>query len=157
MNCCKLQHEAKNTAFVCPQCREEGTIVQAVTPEHLLKKAVKIHLRSDHIYKFCKNSSCSISYFSEDKLHYFTADDLKEKATLKDRDLDVKVCYCFGHTRLSVLSELQMTQRSTVVESIKLSLKNPGCFCEVSNPQGGCCLGNVATWIKEARALLGEG
>lgn len=155
MNCCNVEHKNKDTTFVCPRCQEGGILVNLATPENLLKESVKTQLRLNHVYKFCKNSSCSISYFTEDKSHYFAVEDLKEKATLKDKGMDVKVCYCFGHTRQSVLSELQSAQKSTVIENIKLNMKNPGCFCEVSNPQGGCCLGNVAAWIKEARLLLG--
>lgn len=156
MSCCSTEHRKKNTDVVCPKCNRDGILVQPITPKSLIKEAVNHQVRPDLTYKYCKNESCDISYFTEDRSHYFTINDLKERPTLKDNGLEVKVCYCFGHTRQSVLSELKATGQSTVLEEIKSKMKDPGCFCEVSNPQGVCCLGNVTAWIKKAKKLITE-
>ncbi len=76
---------------------------------------------------------------------------MKVKATVKDNGLDVHVCYCFDYTRQSILDEINKTGDTRALEDIKAKMKSPGCFCETSNPQGGCCLGNVTAWIKEAK------
>lgn len=157
MSCCNTEPIKKNTDVLCPKCNWEGIVVQPITPKNLIKDDVNHQVRADFTYKYCKNENCDTSYFTEDKSHYFTINDLKERPTLKDKGLDVKVCYCFGHTRQSVLSELKATGQSTVLGDIKSKMKDPGCFCEVSNPQGSCCLGNVTAWIKEAKTLIKEG
>lgn len=157
MSCCNTGPRKKNTNVLCPKCNGEGIVVQSITPKNLIKDDVHHQVRADLTYKYCKNENCDASYFTEDKSHYFTINDLRERPTLKDKGLDVKVCYCFGHTRQSVLSELKATGQSTVLEDIKSKMKDPGCFCEVSNPQGSCCLGNVTAWIKEAKKLITEG
>jgi hypothetical protein len=153
MSCCNA-NTSNHLKFSCPICGNKGIVVDLTTPQHLLTDNQKELLLSDIIYKFCKNQSCNVAYFSEDKQHLFFTVDLKEKATLKDRGMDVKVCYCFGYTRQDVLSELQNTGKSSVLEDIKFKMKDPGCFCEKSNPQGACCLGNVTAWMKQAKELI---
>lgn len=157
MGCCykndaHLKTSKESHKFVCPKCTNAGVIVELITPKSLLKDDYKKQVRTETVYKFCKNSNCDVAYFTEDSTHFFLIDQLRDKATLKDKGLDVKVCYCFGHTRQSILSELQMTGETKVLEDVKSKMKDPGCFCERSNPQGGCCLGNITSWIKEAES-----
>lgn len=157
MGCCNKNIENKanmEKEFTCPKCSNKGVVVKHITPQTLLEDTYKSHLRTNCIYKFCKNDECDVAYFTEDSSHYFSIAELKEKATLKDKGLDVKVCYCFGHTRQSILTELQTTGETKVLEDVKSKMKDPGCFCERSNPQGGCCLGNVSSWIKDAKELI---
>lgn len=154
MGCCDNKNEKKaskesNVDFTCPKCQNKGVKVQTITSRTLLKDCCKGKVNSELIYKFCKNSECNIAYFSVDESHYFTKEELSVKATLKDKGLDVNVCYCFGHTRQSISDEIKKTGSTSVLDDIKEKMKDPGCFCETSNPQGGCCLGNVAAWIKE--------
>ncbi len=157
MGCCNKTTEDKakmKTEFTCPKCNNNGVAIEVITPQTLLKDIDKIYVRTNCIYKFCKNSNCDIAYFSEDPSHFFAKKDLTEKVTVKDKGLDVKVCYCFGHTRQSILTELQTTGETKVLEDVKSKMKDPGCFCERSNPQGGCCLGNLTSWIKDAKDLV---
>lgn len=161
MDCCNKNDESfktskMDTKFTCPKCSNIGIIVELITPKSLLKDDYKIQVRAESIYKFCKYSNCDVAYFTKDLTHYFLIDQLKEKVTLKDQGLDVLVCFCFGHTRQSILSELQMTGETKVLEDVKSKMKDPGCFCERSNPQGGCCLGNITSWIKEAKTLCSD-
>lgn len=155
MGCCNTdtkKAESIEKESKCPNCGEDGTFVDIVTVKSLVKEQFQTKIAFDEDYKFCKSPDCNIVYFSNDSDHYFQTEDLKEKATLKDRGLDVKVCYCFGHTRQTVLSEIQKTEHSSVLQDIKAKMKDPGCFCERSNPQGTCCLGNVSSWIKETKS-----
>jgi len=64
-------------------------------------------------------------------------------------DMEVPVCYCFDHSPKSIADEIRETGKSTVINQIKSSMKNPGCHCEDANPQGGCCLGNVTAVVKQ--------
>lgn len=160
MSCCSLKaidkgNEKKEIlVFTCPKCKDKGSMVKTITLQSLLKECCQSKVERDIPYKFCKNSECEVIYFSSKKEHFFTKDELTVKATLKDAGLDVNVCYCFGHTRQSVIDELKSTGKTNVLDEVKAKMKNPGCFCETSNPQGNCCLGNITAWIKEAKGLI---
>jgi hypothetical protein len=157
MSCCDVKnkgHSKKNDfLFSCPKCEDKGTKVKIITPKTLLIDSSKIKIQELLAYKFCKNRDCEIAYFTKDKNHYFTKHDLGIEATLKDQSLSVKTCYCFGHTRQSIIDEIKKTGQSTVVEDIKEKMKSLGCFCETSNPQGDCCLSNNVAWVKEAKKM----
>lgn len=156
MGCCSADNEKKNNLnFKCPVCNNDGVSVQNVTLESHLKDESMANLNKDLFYKFCKNEGCEVVYFSEDFNKVFKKNNLKTKVTLKDSGLDVNVCYCFGYTRKSVLDEIKSTSESTVLDEVKKKMKDPGCFCEKSNPQGGCCLANVKDWVITAKKITG--
>jgi len=77
---------------------------------------------------------------------------LKEQA-----NPNAPVCYCFGWTPQKIVGEIETTGKSTAIDRIKAQVKAGNCYCEVTNPQGACCLGNVAQAVKEAKAVLGKG
>lgn len=156
MECCNIGDTSKKNDLNCPKCNNNGTKVKTITLHSLVKNLIKKNVRSDMSYKFCNNNDCEIVYFSEDKNHFFTKSELKVKATLKDKGLDVNTCYCFDLTRQNILDEINETGNSTVVETIKAKMKNPGCFCEISNPQGVCCLANNIAWVKEAKKMVSK-
>lgn len=158
MGCCSRKKENEQSSnnsnkFECPKCEDKGVKVKIVTPQTFLKDSCKSKLSEELVYRFCKNTECEVAYFSNNESHFFTKHELKVKATLKDKGLDTNVCYCFNYTRQNVLDELIETGKSTVVENIKAKMKDPGCYCETSNPQGGCCLANNIAWVKEAKEI----
>jgi hypothetical protein len=57
------------------------------------------------------------------------------------------VCYCFDVTEPDVRREIHETGNSTAAERITDLVKAERCACEVRNPQGVCCLGNVTTVV----------
>jgi hypothetical protein len=158
MGCCntnKVSDEVvKNESdFLCPMCGKDGAVVKKITLQSLLLDDVKPRIHDDLDYKYCKNPKCPIVYFCRLDDKNFYSNELREKATAKDMGMDVKVCYCFNLSRQNILSELEMTGTSTALVDVKNKMKDPGCFCERSNPQGGCCLGNIKAWINEAKAI----
>jgi hypothetical protein len=58
------------------------------------------------------------------------------------------LCYCFGFTGDEIRDEILTTGRSTIQQRIAAEVKAGKCDCERLNPQGSCCLGNVAAFIK---------
>ncbi|MDP3071111.1 MAG: hypothetical protein Q8N18_12535 [Opitutaceae bacterium] len=62
------------------------------------------------------------------------------------------MCYCFGFTPAMIREELAVTGKSTVIERIAAEMKADFCACEIRNPQGSCCLGNVKAAVKIATA-----
>lgn len=79
----------------------------------------------------------------------FTTGDMSVRVGLKERADPIPICYCFGHTVASAREEVARTGRSTVVASITAEIKAGRCACEIKNPAGSCCLGEVSKVIKE--------
>jgi len=61
----------------------------------------------------------------------------------------IPVCYCFGFTRRDIHDEIAETGRSRIAEQISAEVKAGNCACEVKNPSGKCCLGNVTRVTQE--------
>lgn len=89
-------------------------------------------------------------YFNATGLVLTTAD-VRQRVTQKERD-DPPLCYCFGFTGNMVRDELSATGGCTVKDRIAAEMKADRCACEIRNPQGSCCLGNVQAAIRELRA-----
>jgi len=60
----------------------------------------------------------------------------------------IPICYCFGHTVASAREEIARTGHSTVVARITAEIPAGHCACEVKNPAGSCCLGDVSRVVK---------
>jgi hypothetical protein len=73
------------------------------------------------------------------------------------------VCYCFAVREQDIRRELVETGHSSASERITALVRADRCACEVKNPQGSCCLGNVVdatephkTALEEEQRLLGH-
>ena len=65
------------------------------------------------------------------------------------------MCYCFGWSKEKIKEQLENNGETNALEDIKAKMEDPGCSCEVLNPSGGCCLGDVTKAIKEIKEELG--
>jgi hypothetical protein len=145
-------------------------VVETITVQALL--AVPLTEVRGDAYRFCAQPDCPTVYYSSDSSggageaagkpgqHVFREADLRERVYQKHpTDDDVFVCYCFRHTPGSLRSELQATGRCTVVQRVTAGIKAERCACELRNPQGSCCLGNVRalteTMARITRAMKG--
>ncbi len=63
--------------------------------------------------------------------------------------VDGLLCYCFGHRRSDFQQEQEIgdTGGATIVESIRDKTRAGECACEVRNPTGRCCLGEIGRFI----------
>jgi hypothetical protein len=95
-------------------------------------------------YLFCRSVDCPTVYFSAGGEQAFTESSLRERVYQKHpEDDDVFVCYCFRHTAGSVRAGRADSGRDGVIEAIRAGIQRGLCACEIRNPQGSCCLGNV--------------
>ena len=147
--CCTPQPKGKVT---CPKCHEKAKGVLAKTVEHLLTLKSKEKSDSFDGFYYCKAPSCEVVYFKEDEI--FTQNDMSVTVGLKVGSTPATVCYCFGWTKEKITEELKATGETTALEDIKAKMENPGCSCEILNPSGGCCLGDVGKAIKEIKKTL---
>ncbi|MCB0115035.1 MAG: hypothetical protein KDD84_13130 [Caldilineaceae bacterium] len=150
-NCCAVpavENEQERVAEYCPSCGKKGRAVDIQTVKSLL--AVSLHLLQAEDYRFCSNQTCPIVYFSSDGSEQYRETELREQVYQKHPgDKDVFVCYCFRHTPNTIHTELREEGESTVVNEIKIGIKMGRCACDIRNPQGSCCLGNIMNVIKQ--------
>ena len=79
----------------------------------------------------------------------FTTDEVRVPVYQKHPESqNVPVCYCFGHTPSSIRAEWLAIGMSTVVADVTAGIQAGQCACEIRNPQGACCLGNVRKVVK---------
>ena len=99
-------------------------------------------------YHFCRTSDCPVVYFDAQG-HFFIEAHLRERVHQKHPETaDVFVCYCYRHTPGSIRTELTQRGETDVVARITAGTKAGTCACEIRNPQGSCCLGNVGKVVK---------
>lgn len=144
-DCCSKSNE-KEKFIVCPSCKNKGKQMKLITLKSLLLPKALANLQPDTSYQFCSFSECDVVYFNE-KEQIFTKSDLKIPVFQKDEKENTPICYCFGWTRKIVSEESNKTEENTIVQNISMHIKANRCGCEVNNPQGSCCLGNVTGFI----------
>jgi hypothetical protein len=102
---------------------------------------------TDEVYRFCPDPVCAVVYYSEDGTR-FIIHDLREIVTIKASSDARPLCYCFGFTEGDAQEEIARTGGSTIPALISRFIKERMCACEVRNPSGACCLGQVNQTVK---------
>ncbi len=141
---------------VCPSCRQEGKSLDTVTLKSLLTVPLT-ELRAVE-YRFCRTPDCPTVYYSADGEQQFGEDDIREQVYQKHpASDDVLVCYCFVYSPATIRAELSQTGHSSAVESITAGIQAGQCACDIRNPQGSCCLGNVRAVVERGAARQHSG
>ncbi len=136
----------------CPSCAAKGLRVEPVTLRALLRDEF-VDSVTDEEFRFCGTVGCDTVYYSGGSI--FTKSQLKVPVGIKEATGERPLCYCFGHSIVSIIEELQTKGRSDALNDIRAKMKAPGCRCETKNPSGSCCLGSVAKGIQIAQTELG--
>lgn len=145
-SCCTTDSAAVPARRTCPQCGQPGRSVGRITLKALLKPEALERLGTS-AYRFCPTSNCGVVYFGPDGVYERT--DLTVSVFQKESAPGRTVCYCLGITEGAICDEIARTGRSTASERITALVKAKRCACEIKNPQGSCCLGNVAIATKD--------
>lgn len=137
----------------CPTCGAKGKAVDTQTVKSFLALSLDVLGPTD--YRFCRSADCPVVYFA-DGGQTFHETDLRERVHQKaPQEDDVFVCYCFRHTPGGIRAELIETGASTVVERTTAGVQAGQCACDIRNPQGSCCLGNVRAVVKRVKSEIG--
>lgn len=144
-SCCQPTTQANSRVTLCPTCHENGRSVPIITLKSLLKPDALSMLHPKLKYFFCSTSTCEVVYYSE--ANTFKTQDMKVPVFQKDNRVQVPVCYCFGWTRERLNHAVE--EKNDPIQFIREQVKADRCGCEVNNPQGACCLGNVTSIIRE--------
>jgi len=100
-------------------------------------------------FRFCRTGTCKVVYFHADG-DRLEKKDVRVRVGLKETEDPVPICYCFGFTEAMVGKEIRETGSCAIPERIAAEIKAGRCACEIRNPQGSCCLGNVSIAVKKA-------
>jgi hypothetical protein len=64
------------------------------------------------------------------------------------------LCYCFGETETAIRSEFLEHGRTDVIARIRAHITAQRCACDIRNPRGACCLGDVMAAVKRIEGAL---
>jgi hypothetical protein len=145
-------HRPAVTPGQCSTCGQRGKPVQGQTVKSLL--AVSLRAVRDLQYYFCRSRDCGVVYFSNDGQQQFLTSDVRERVYQKEPDApQVRVCYCFDY-RAGTLRAASAAERDQIVTEINAGIQAGQCACDLRNPQGSCCLGNVRAFGQQRAATL---
>ncbi len=152
---CSVKETTAATPAVvpCPECGSRSKQVESLTVKSLVRR-LPFGMPPAQYY-FCEATGCAVVYFpSNPEALIFRRGDLLVRVGAKESDDAGLVCYCFGITRKDIGDEIRQTGKSTVPERIKAEVKAGNCACEMKNPSGKCCLGNITRTAHEALRAL---
>lgn len=101
-------------------------------------------------YRYCETPARPVVYFGPPGTQLLRIADLKTRVGAKETEDPVPVCYCFSFTERQIIEDVLAHGRCTIRDYIQDKVRRGECACEVKNPSGRCCLGNVARAIKKA-------
>ncbi len=152
MNDCCTAPGAGPGPRACPTCTGRGTPVQLQTVKALLTKVALRRVQLTH-YRFCANPTCDTVYFG-DAGDQFGTDEIRVPVWQKQPNGDRLLCYCFGETESRIRSELIEHGHTDVVARIREHIAAQRCACDIRNPRGVCCLGDVIAAVNSSKAIL---
>jgi len=139
-SCCSSGLDGQESAE-CPACGYAGQQVKTLTLKALLRPSALETLDSGLTHRFCPSTTCEVVYFAGTAV--YRTSDVKVLVYPKDASPDTPVCFCFDHTRAKVLQAAKAGLGQALQASIRQHIQAGRCGCEVNNPQGKCCLGNI--------------
>ena len=142
-DCCSVKDTlAAPAVAACPANGARSKQVDMLTVKSLVRQ-LPLGMPNSQYY-LCEAQECDVVYFTLDsQAPIFRRGDLLVRVGAKTNTDPIPVCYCFGFSRKDIQDEIAATGRSTIAERISAEVKAGNCACEVKNPSGKCCLGNV--------------
>jgi hypothetical protein len=107
-------------------------------------------------YSFCSARDCPVVYFEDQSNRCFTVDELRTRVGLKVKEDPIPLCYCFGFDESHMREEISQTGETTIPATISRLIREGLCECDVRNPSGMCCLGEVNKTAKVLKLQLSE-
>jgi len=136
-------------------CGKHGKPVKPLTVSVFVKDPA-LYLHPEMLpaggFSMCETKSCDVVYFNSHDGFSIRKSELRTRVWQKEDDPAVPACYCFNNSVNSIRAEIEQRGTTDVLSRISAEVKAGNCRCEVTNPQGSCCLGNVAKAIKVAKA-----
>jgi len=139
--------EPDTEAALCPVSRTIGLTVDLITVKALLTGNALRRL-DGQTYRFCPEPECNVVYFDREADSVFEKRDLEVRVGQKEAHDPIPVCYCFDITVADLRSDITAAGETGIPAMITAEVRAGHCACELKNPQGSCCLGNVSKAVQ---------
>jgi hypothetical protein len=148
INCCSEKPIAmEKPVSACAACGAIGRPVSTLTLKHMVKPQF-LAMVTKPGFRFCGSPNCDVVYYHSDG-EQLNKTNLRILVGVKEAEEPAApLCYCFGFTRAMLVEELCQDGDSQMPRQISEEVKAGNCACTARNPQGSCCLGNIAAAIK---------
>jgi hypothetical protein len=151
-SCCGPEPSGSNEIVTnCPGCRTRGANVELRTLKGLLTSAALPRLQTVS-HRFCKSPDCDVVYFDETGAAFRTTD-VRTPIWQKSVGDDRTICYCFAETEAGLRADVERDTNS-VIDRIRAHIEACRCACDIRNPRGVCCLGDLATIMKRLKGEM---
>jgi hypothetical protein len=97
-------------------------------------------------YHFCATPGCEVVYYAAGSMPILRGQ-VRERVFQKEPTPEVQVCHCFRYS-LGTLQRSDVAGRAAILADIAVGTRQNQCACELRNPQGSCCLGNVRRLLR---------
>lgn len=152
-NCCCTEKPTNLDAVRCPVSGSAGTAVDLQTVKALLTDAALRRLTVGH-YRFCADPACPVVYFNANGTS-FGPTDVRVPVWQKEPFGARPICYCFGESEATIREEIKASGRSLAAERVREHIAAGRCACEIRNPRGACCLGDLIAAVKRVASAIG--
>lgn len=135
----------------CPKCGRPG---KGVPPTTIRAHAITPPDPADG-FAFCETPDCPVVYYGP---QIIPTTGVRTRVGVKVTEHPKPVCYCFSFTEQDIIGDVLACGRCTIRDFIVEKVRLGECACEIKNPSGRCCLGNVGQAArKAAQAGVGVG
>jgi hypothetical protein len=147
LECCSFPQE--RSSVVCPKNEQVCKPVPRITVEALIRPEHK-HSLTLLPYYFCDSPSCDVVYVSASTEQVITKDQVRVRVGIKENEDPIPLCYCFDFDKKAIRDDIRFKGRTDIPKMITQRIKAGECRCQVTNPSGNCCLGDIYRAVKDA-------
>jgi hypothetical protein len=151
-DCCEVPGAAAAAGAACPTCGHQTVAVELGTVKALLTEAAMRRVSATP-HRFCRSAVCPTVYVDAEGQAFGTSD-IRVPVWQKEPFGRRMICYCFGENEADIRAEIERTGQSDAVQRVRGHIAAGRCACELRNPHGTCCLGDVMQAVAEAKAML---
>ena len=143
-DCCAQSFESSDAR--CPVSNGRGVPVSALTVTALLQDGALSRFEPAPLW-FCPDPHCRVVYFDAAGRCFLTTE-IRVPVWRKEPFGDRPICYCFAESEASIRKEIATSGRSMAVDRVRGHIDAGRCACEVRNPRGACCLGDLIAAVR---------
>ena len=152
--CCPPRPDDPAEQQECPRSGTQGLAVDLNTVKALLTPAALARMTGSP-HRFCPDPLCEIVYFSPGDA--YGVQDLRVPVWQQQPAGARIVCYCFGENEADIRREIEERGLSQAVERVRAHITAGRCACELRNPRGACCLGDLIAAVKRLAMAVETG
>lgn len=149
-----MSDSSKTTPQRCPSCARLG--IECAGPKKVLRITIT-HLVKPEFHKeippgetfFCAERECETVYYDAQGRE-IRKGQLSVEVWQKEAPGDVPVCYCFGFSARDIMEDARRHSPPAIPRIVRDKIEAGLCACDVKNPKGSCCLGDIAFWLKQS-------